>query len=198
MKDSLIGQKVKINFCDCLSNDYSHIKPGKIFEIVEAPPGLKNNFYKVWVKGRTENSPPVDLNKKEFTFCVKFMTDKKKKQIEKTKKDFYGLLSWLTKYNLVIKKDNHINIVEKYLGMHELEYLENKESINNKSSAKEAIEFAEWLRTFELLQKKDGFWILDCQISSKELYSGFLANREDWLKNKYNTENITKCKKLIK
>lgn len=40
----------------------------------------------------------------------------------------------------------------------------------------EAIAFAEWLRTFESLEKKNGFWILESQISSEELYKAYLAN----------------------
>lgn len=41
----------------------------------------------------------------------------------------------------------------------------------------EAIEFAEWIRTFDALDKKDGFWILESQLSSKDLYESFLMEK---------------------
>lgn len=44
----------------------------------------------------------------------------------------------------------------------------------------EAIEFAEWIRTFGQLEKKNGFWILESQISSERLYKGYLDDRERW------------------
>jgi len=44
----------------------------------------------------------------------------------------------------------------------------------------EAIEFAEWLRTFEPLTKDNGYWVLECQISSEELYNTYLRDRERW------------------
>jgi hypothetical protein len=44
----------------------------------------------------------------------------------------------------------------------------------------EAVEFAEWIRTFDALDKKGGFWILESQLSSEELYKGFLRDRERW------------------
>jgi hypothetical protein len=44
----------------------------------------------------------------------------------------------------------------------------------------EAVEFAEWIRTFEALERKQGFWIIEDQISSEYLYKGFLKNRELW------------------
>jgi len=40
----------------------------------------------------------------------------------------------------------------------------------------EAIEFAEWLRTFEALDKMNGFWVLESQISN-------LRDRERWRKS---------------
>ena len=47
----------------------------------------------------------------------------------------------------------------------------------------EAIEFAEWLRTFEALDKMNGFWFLESQISSNKLYDGYLRDRERWRKS---------------
>jgi len=44
----------------------------------------------------------------------------------------------------------------------------------------EAVEFAEWLRTFEVLYKMNGFWVLESQISSEELYNNYLQDRERW------------------
>lgn len=44
----------------------------------------------------------------------------------------------------------------------------------------EAVEFAEWIRTFDSLEKKQGFWIIESQISSEDLYKGFLKDRERW------------------
>jgi hypothetical protein len=44
----------------------------------------------------------------------------------------------------------------------------------------EAVEFAEWLRTFDSLEKKHGFWLIESQISSEELYKLFLKDRERW------------------
>lgn len=52
----------------------------------------------------------------------------------------------------------------------------------------ESIEFAEWLRTFEVLDKINGFWVVESQISSSKLYENYLRDRERWrnslLKNK--------------
>lgn len=47
----------------------------------------------------------------------------------------------------------------------------------------EAIEFAEWLRTFSVLTKENGYWVLEMQISSKKLYEAYLENRVEWRKN---------------
>ena len=44
----------------------------------------------------------------------------------------------------------------------------------------EAIEFAEWIRTFESLDKKHGFWVIERQLSSEELYYHYLRDRERW------------------
>jgi hypothetical protein len=46
----------------------------------------------------------------------------------------------------------------------------------------ESIEFAEWLRTFKPLTKDHGYWVLQSQISSEELYSAYLKDRERWRK----------------
>jgi hypothetical protein len=37
----------------------------------------------------------------------------------------------------------------------------------------EAIEFGEWLRTFDALTKENGFWVLESQVSTKDLYRVF-------------------------
>ncbi len=50
----------------------------------------------------------------------------------------------------------------------------------------EAVEFAEWLRTFEVLDKINGFWVLESQISSEALYKNYLIDRERWRKNENN------------
>lgn len=44
----------------------------------------------------------------------------------------------------------------------------------------ESIEFAEWIRTFDSLEKKQGFWIIESQISSEELYKLSLEDRDRW------------------
>ena len=40
----------------------------------------------------------------------------------------------------------------------------------------DAIAFAEWLRTFEGLTRENGYWVLDSQISSEELYDVYLKD----------------------
>jgi len=55
----------------------------------------------------------------------------------------------------------------------------NKTDVSGSLQA-EAVEFAEWIRTFDALDKKDGFWILESQLSSEELYKGFLRDKERW------------------
>jgi len=55
----------------------------------------------------------------------------------------------------------------------------NKSDVSGSLQA-EAIEFAEWIRTFDSLEKKQGFWIIESQISSENLYKGFLKDRERW------------------
>jgi len=37
----------------------------------------------------------------------------------------------------------------------------------------DAVEFADWLKTFEPLTKENNQWVLDCQISSQELYNHY-------------------------
>ena len=49
---------------------------------------------------------------------------------------------------------------------------ESKVEISN-SGQNEAIEFAEWLRTFEALKKENNYWVLESQISSIELFNHF-------------------------
>lgn len=47
------------------------------------------------------------------------------------------------------------------------------------------IELLEWIRTFKSLEKKENEWILGRQISSEQLYEGYLNDREQWRKNKH-------------
>lgn len=47
---------------------------------------------------------------------------------------------------------------------------------------KQAIDFAAWIRTFEALEKKDGFWVCEQQISDEELFEFYLNNRKEWIK----------------
>jgi len=44
----------------------------------------------------------------------------------------------------------------------------------------EAIELLEWIRTFKSLEKKQDYWELGHQISSEQLYEGYLNDREHW------------------
>ena len=39
-----------------------------------------------------------------------------------------------------------------------------------------AVKFAEWLRTFDSLEKQHDYWVIESQISSEELYKLFLNN----------------------
>lgn len=48
------------------------------------------------------------------------------------------------------------------------------------------VELLEWLRTFKSLEKKENCWVLGREISSEQLYEGYLIDRENWLKNKKN------------
>jgi hypothetical protein len=50
----------------------------------------------------------------------------------------------------------------------------------------ESIELLEWLRTFNSLEKRENCWVLGREISSEQLYEGYLNDREQWLKNKNN------------
>lgn len=43
----------------------------------------------------------------------------------------------------------------------------------------DAIEFGDWLKTFEPLTKENNQWVLDCQISTEELYEAFLRDKAD-------------------
>ncbi len=40
-----------------------------------------------------------------------------------------------------------------------------------------AIAFGEWLRTFDALTRENGYWVLESQISTEELYEAFLAQQ---------------------
>lgn len=48
-------------------------------------------------------------------------------------------------------------------------------------SKEQAIEFAAWIRTFEPLEKKEQFWILESQVSDEQLFNAYLKDRERWL-----------------
>lgn len=41
----------------------------------------------------------------------------------------------------------------------------------------ESIKLLEWIRTFEVLELKQGFWILESQISSEDLYSAYINSK---------------------
>ena len=47
----------------------------------------------------------------------------------------------------------------------------------------DAIEFAEWIRTFDPLEKKNGFWISGKRLSSEDLYYHYLRDRARWRKS---------------
>lgn len=51
------------------------------------------------------------------------------------------------------------------------------DQVTNLAMEDNAVEFGEWLRTFDVLTKEHGYWILDCQISTKELYDHFLKDK---------------------
>jgi hypothetical protein len=55
----------------------------------------------------------------------------------------------------------------------------------------EAIEFAEWIRTFEVLERENGFWVIESQVSSEELYSAYLEDKERFERN--NNQNKKLC-----
>ena len=52
------------------------------------------------------------------------------------------------------------------------------------ANKKDAIEFAEWIRTFEVLEKKHGYWVLESQVSSEALYAAYLEDKERFERNK--------------
>ena len=47
-------------------------------------------------------------------------------------------------------------------------------------SKEQAIEFAAWIRTFDSLEKKQQFWIVESQVSDEELFNAYLKDRERW------------------
>lgn len=50
------------------------------------------------------------------------------------------------------------------------------------SSAKEReIAFAEWIRTFDALEKKDGHWVLESQVSSEKLWTAWQQSQTNKL-----------------
>lgn len=66
--------------------------------------------------------------------------------------------------------------------LHDLQSKAENLSISNVSFSlqAEAVEFAEWIRAFESLERQHGFWVIEGQISSEDLYKGFLKDRERW------------------
>ena len=50
----------------------------------------------------------------------------------------------------------------------------------------ECVEFLEWVREIKSLEKRDDKWVLGREISSEQLYVGYLTDRENWLRNKKN------------
>ncbi|MGM0495968.1 MAG: hypothetical protein ACQERX_04825 [Bacillota bacterium] len=46
----------------------------------------------------------------------------------------------------------------------------------------ECIELLEWLRTFKSLEKRENCWVLGHEISSEQLYDGYLNDRKQWRK----------------
>jgi hypothetical protein len=49
----------------------------------------------------------------------------------------------------------------------------------------ECVELLEWIRTFKSLEKKENCWVLGREISSEQLYDGYLNDREQWRKTKH-------------
>ena len=49
----------------------------------------------------------------------------------------------------------------------------------------ECVELLEWVRTFKSLEKKENCWVLGREISSEQLYEGYLNDREQWRKTKH-------------
>ncbi len=41
----------------------------------------------------------------------------------------------------------------------------------------QAIEFAAWIRTFDTLERKNQFWIMESQLSDEELFNAFLKDK---------------------
>ena len=54
----------------------------------------------------------------------------------------------------------------------------------------DAIDFAEWLRTFEPLTKENGYWVLECQISSENLYKAYVHDKSKALKKDTASEQL--------
>jgi len=54
----------------------------------------------------------------------------------------------------------------------------------------DAIDFAEWLRTFEPLTKENGYWVLECQISSEKLYKAYVRDKSEALKKDSTSEQL--------
>lgn len=50
-----------------------------------------------------------------------------------------------------------------------------------KIAKEQAVEFAAWIRTFDSLEKKQQFWIVESQVSDEELFNAYLKDRERWL-----------------
>jgi len=72
----------------------------------------------------------------------------------------------------------------KWVCSNHLKDLTNRPIRTIRTISEEAIEFAEWLRTFPALEKKNVFWILERQISSKKLYNSYLIDRARWRKER--------------
>lgn len=47
----------------------------------------------------------------------------------------------------------------------------------------ECVEFLEYVRGIKSLEKRDDKWVLGREISSEQLYEGYLVDRERWIKN---------------
>lgn len=68
--------------------------------------------------------------------------------------------------------------VYEYTGGVQVVLSDNERNVVLGAMKSNAIKFAEWLRTFEALEKKDGQWVIESQVSTEELYAVFKLSDE--------------------
>lgn len=154
------------------------------YRIIESYPSKFN--IQILVKERVKRSFWSDLIKKpEYEYCWRTTTINGNKY--ENLWEFGINLKFSPTFNTLEEAKEQIKT---WLTKPKVVY-ETEQKTEYKLPGCEAIEFAEWLRTWDALTKENNQWCLDCQVSTKELYNYYkLWLIQEGNRNISNPENI--------